>query len=440
MLSMMVLRDAGKLSLDDEVRKHVPNFKVHNPWSTNRRGITFRQLASHLSGLSRETPCTGDPDGGSGSCAMDDETAFARIAETQLILEPERLPVYSNLGFDVLGHALAIIHGTTYEDMVHQLVILPMGLRNTGVNITYANRSLLAMPYNDPGTSSTSRAASWTRSRKSRLSARRVKVSLDGPACTECLNDFGWTNPSGSMYSTVEDLLAIAALIFRDDADLGEGKAQILEGASIRETLKPEFINSDGSGFGITWELYKVGKYTLRTKRGDVDGYASELIMIPELKLGWVVLANMVEHAQDTAQTLANILLPAFDAFSRSHLPPEPAPPLPLSAYAGLYEPAPGNYANQSVVLSLDPSGTYLTYALTVPALMIYSPQASSASLHVFRLVPWPGLEGGPAGGSCFTTQMEDYWGLVNLAIDKRDGTMRLSADFLWGQAWYKAA
>jgi hypothetical protein len=55
----------------------------------------------------------------------------------------------------------------------------------------------------------------------------------------------------------------------------------------------------------------------LRTKRGDVAGYASELLMVPELKLGIVVLASEVEHAQATAQTLTNILVPAFDAALR---------------------------------------------------------------------------------------------------------------------------
>ena len=460
MLSLMILRDRGKLSLDDEISTHVPLFvEPINPWKSakdKRRGITFRQLATHLSGLSRESPCSGSPDGGvPGTCSMSDEEAFRRIGMTQLILEHDRLPVYSNLGFDVLGHALATVHGGgSYESMVDELVIRPLGLLNTGVNITQANRSLLAMPYLDPtvrqaqeASSSSTRGGRGPRaSRRPSLSPPRLwHASASPPSgkCRECLNDFGWSNPSGAMFSTVQDLLQIAKLVFHEDPlTTGEDTPPaLLESGSVRETLMPHFTNGDGSGFGLTWELYKVGRYTLRTKRGDVDGYASELIMIPELRLGWVVLANTVEHAQDTAQTMTNILIPAFEAWVHTHPLKEDSAPLPLEAYVGTYIPGPGNSPgmNQSTVIRLDPSGQYLLYSLTVPALMEYSPQASTTNIHVFRLRPWPGIEGGAAGASCFNTQMDDWWGLIRLSpLGPATAPRMMTADFLWGQAWLK--
>jgi len=62
------------------------------------------------------------------------------------------------------------------------------------------------------------------------------------------------------------------------------------------------YLNSGGEdGFALPWELYKVGDYMIRTKRGDVFGYASEIIMVPELKLGIIVLSNCVEHAANSA-------------------------------------------------------------------------------------------------------------------------------------------
>lgn len=48
---LMQLRDDGTLSLDDEIRKYQPKFHIQNPFSKSARGITFRQLATHLSGL-----------------------------------------------------------------------------------------------------------------------------------------------------------------------------------------------------------------------------------------------------------------------------------------------------------------------------------------------------------------------------------------------------
>jgi CubicO group peptidase (beta-lactamase class C family) len=56
MLLMMKARDAGLISLDEEVKKHIPNFEIKSPYKTSR-GITFRQLATHLAGMPREAPC-----------------------------------------------------------------------------------------------------------------------------------------------------------------------------------------------------------------------------------------------------------------------------------------------------------------------------------------------------------------------------------------------
>jgi len=59
------------------------------------------------------------------------------------------------------------------------------------------------------------------------------------------------------MYSNVDELLEIAKFVFRDDRPAGKG--QILDGATIRETLSPQWINGDDSGFGLTWEAQRSG-------------------------------------------------------------------------------------------------------------------------------------------------------------------------------------
>jgi CubicO group peptidase (beta-lactamase class C family) len=55
------MRDQGLISLDDTVEQYIPSFRPLNPYQT-RRKITLRQLASHLSGLSREEPCLAQRD------------------------------------------------------------------------------------------------------------------------------------------------------------------------------------------------------------------------------------------------------------------------------------------------------------------------------------------------------------------------------------------
>jgi len=94
---------------------------------------------------------------------------------------------------------------------------------------------------------------------------------------------------------------------------------------------------------------------------------------------------------------------------------------------------------NNTAHLFLDPSGTVLLTDITVPSMLEFVPEASTDVVHTFRLRPWPGLLGGASGSSCFVTQMEDWYGLIQVELQGGTGKV-LSADFLWGQRWTKAS
>ena len=85
LLATMDARDRGILSLDDAINKYIPEFSLKAlPFPKQKAlpsEITFGQLCSHLGGLTRESPCYGQPDD-LVFCDMNDETAFARIANT----------------------------------------------------------------------------------------------------------------------------------------------------------------------------------------------------------------------------------------------------------------------------------------------------------------------------------------------------------------------
>jgi CubicO group peptidase (beta-lactamase class C family) len=75
----------------------------------------------------------------------------ARVTNTALILPVGTMPVYSNLGFDVLGQSLAYIHKKPYENVIHDLLLEPLNLTHTGVNMTtlplIQREDNLAFPY-----------------------------------------------------------------------------------------------------------------------------------------------------------------------------------------------------------------------------------------------------------------------------------------------------
>jgi CubicO group peptidase (beta-lactamase class C family) len=245
MLSMMRARDDGILSLDDSIHKHVPSFSVKPvPGATSSlESITFQSLATHMAGITRETPCDDQP------CRMNDEEAWKRISETRQILPSYSMPIYSNLGFEILGHATKIAtKSKTYESMIDRTIIVPLNLTRTGVNITTGvmenndNLKHLAWPYvegiSGSGISSNDVHGGIGRGGKGRggkgrggkgrggkgrggkgrggkgfgglgtrhkNSWKRKKMKNDfnadvpSPCGSFCLEDFGWSQPSGSM-------------------------------------------------------------------------------------------------------------------------------------------------------------------------------------------------------------------------------------------------
>ncbi|MGW8703423.1 serine hydrolase domain-containing protein, partial [Streptomyces eurythermus] len=91
-------------------------------------GITLRHLAEHTSGLPRLPVGTGGPPG-------DPYAVFTEDALRASLCELDRVATgrlgeaeYSNLGYAVLGHALTAVTGRSYQQLVDELVLLPLGL------------------------------------------------------------------------------------------------------------------------------------------------------------------------------------------------------------------------------------------------------------------------------------------------------------------------
>src|SRR5438105_1462882 len=101
-VAVMQLRDAGALALDDPVRRHVPEAPA---------GPTIATLLSHASGLQREVP-------GSGWETLEFpslEEILGSLGEVELVLEGGGEWHYSNLGFVLLGEAVARLAATPIQ-------------------------------------------------------------------------------------------------------------------------------------------------------------------------------------------------------------------------------------------------------------------------------------------------------------------------------------
>jgi CubicO group peptidase (beta-lactamase class C family) len=239
----LMLRDSGELrSLDDNITNYLPQFRIKNPFQT-RRGITFRQLSSHMSGLPRNPPCPGVFDTG---CNLTDDQIYENLSKMKLMFPPGFQPEYSNLGFGLLGRVLQTIRGPPWEEQVAQMVFKPLNMTNSGNSFTPDAVKNMAVGYYQDGTIAK-------------------------------LIDIGWDAPAGQMYSSASDLSQLLKLIFRPEYPYNIDTEQILDGETIREWMQPAYTYADGTGFGHPWELLQLGNFILRTKAGVMNGYNAEL-------------------------------------------------------------------------------------------------------------------------------------------------------------------
>ncbi|EDO31511.1 predicted protein, partial [Nematostella vectensis] len=243
-LLLFKLREDGLISsLDDPLSKYASEFSIKNPF-TNAQ-ITLRQIAGQMSGLPREAPCV-------YSCSGTNSTEQLKILKRRnLVVKPWTQPSYSNLGYALLGRLLTEnLLNITFEAWVEEEVLKPLGMANTGFKITDKVLKNIAFPYYPNGTLF--------------------------PFMT-----LGWADPAGGMYSTVQDLMKLNAMLTNPSHG-----PKILKQNTIRELLLPEFITRDGLWlWGSPFEMRFVRGFVARQKGGNIDSYNAGFSVIPELQV-----------------------------------------------------------------------------------------------------------------------------------------------------------
>jgi len=118
----------GKLSLTDPLQRYAPPGK-HVPAAADGTEITLRDLATHTAGLPREV--SSYPPKAPHFTFPSYTVRWAWLQKQQLITPPGTAALYSNVGFDFLGDALAIASSKSYAQLLHDQLIEPLGMWNT---------------------------------------------------------------------------------------------------------------------------------------------------------------------------------------------------------------------------------------------------------------------------------------------------------------------
>ena len=114
----------GEVRLDDPVAKYLPS-SAHIP-SRNGRQITLLDLVTQSSGLPRMPSNFTPRDSMNPYADYSVQQLYAFLSGYQLTRDIGATYEYSNLGMGLLGHALALKAGTSYERLVTRRILTPL--------------------------------------------------------------------------------------------------------------------------------------------------------------------------------------------------------------------------------------------------------------------------------------------------------------------------
>ncbi|MFJ6167386.1 serine hydrolase domain-containing protein [Micromonospora orduensis] len=243
---IMQLRDAGRLSVDDELEKHLPGTDVGS--------LTLRQLLGHASGMQREP----EGDWWERAAGVDLGTLLAGVTAAKIAYPPHTAYHYSNLAYALLGGVLERLTGMPWADLLHERLLGPLGMRRT----TYAATEPYARGY--------------------------VVHPWHGTLREEPRTDTGAMAPAGQLWSTIEDLGRWASFLADPDPS-------VLAAGTLTEMCAPVVISDLDSwtgGHGLGLELYRDGDRVYVGHGGSMPGYVAALTVHRPTRTAVVGFAN----------------------------------------------------------------------------------------------------------------------------------------------------
>ena len=259
------LADAGKVHLSDMVEKYFPEVKTVTGRFPDAAPITLIELATHTSGLDREP---GNTDTYLHGPVSDwQKTLIAALPHTHYAFEPGTRFFYSNIGFAILGAALARAAGQPYVEYVPQHIFQPLGMAHTALELTPEMRPHLSKGYEATAAGKVDTDASQRDHEQGR----------------------GYKVPNGAIYTTVGDLARFCSFL------MGQGPDSVLKAATLERNLTQSAVQANfrlTNGYTLGGMVIHRDTYIAFGHGGSVAGYLAGLYVNRQANVGVIVLAN----------------------------------------------------------------------------------------------------------------------------------------------------
>lgn len=193
-VTIAMLIEEGKISLDDPVSKYLPEFRELWVLKSNQDGVktlvkakntlTIRMVMNHTGGFPFEICAKqGNIKGGGWSGGAPIRQTAAIAAASPLLFEPGTKVQYSNTGIDIGAAIVEVVTGQRWEDFLKERVLIPLGMNSSSFRPTdrqletqvemydcvkdapakyRRQNSMQQRPYNGPNVFASAGAGLWT--------------------------------------------------------------------------------------------------------------------------------------------------------------------------------------------------------------------------------------------------------------------------------------
>lgn len=267
--ALALLEQDGKLNLEDKVVKYLPDFKMKDEWVTQH--LNLLDIVSHRMGLETFQ--------GDFMYWTSDLTAEEVIQKFGMLTPKYDFRTkygYTNAGYAIAGKVIEKVSGMTWAEFVKEKIFKPLEMKRTvPLSVDFMKAENIASPH----------------------------TFVDGKMSVIPIQDIDNLAPCGSIGSSINDLShwIIAQL------DSGKyNKQNIIPLSVIQKTrqllsierrVRHPYNETHYSLYGMGWAFQDYEGREIVMHTGGVNGFVTSVTLIPEEKLGVVVLTNTDQNA-----------------------------------------------------------------------------------------------------------------------------------------------
>jgi CubicO group peptidase (beta-lactamase class C family) len=291
-VAALLLVQEGKLALDDEITKYLPDYPTHG------KKITVEHLLTHTSGIKSYTSLPEWLAKRREDLTL--EQLIGLFKDQPMDFAPGEKWLYNNSGYVLLGAVLEKASGQSYEELLRSRIFAPLGMQRTGYGHT---TPILA-----------GRVAGYQRGQAGWENAAFLSMSQPYAA--------------GALVSTVDDLA-------RWNAVLDGGK---LLPPPLLARAMTGYALTDGksTGYGYGWGIADWRGHHFVEHGGGIDGFQSYVLREPRAGLFVAVLSNALGREPDPDTVATKVALLALGESIEDPPVVKPAPEV-LDRYTGVY-------------------------------------------------------------------------------------------------------